>query len=281
MTDARPPLETLLIGAADRPEFAEAVAVLRSLSALRVEPDVEAAVRQFDAGCVPDVVVHVQARPGEIAHDAVERLRRREPLARQVALVGSWCDGEPRSGKPIPGLLRIEWHQSWRLARLLTDIALQERAGAWRLPLTATSDDRLLDDCRPRVPRPLRGLVAVCLSRFDAASAVIDACRSRGYAAVWTPPPTLSHASGVAAVVWEPAEPWDACMDELTAVRARFSQAPIVALVNFPRWHDVQRLPSGGVAAIVAKPLMLDDLFGPLEQAVAAASGPNRSSGRS
>ena len=58
-----------------------------------------------------DVIVVAQAYPGQFSGEALDRLARLAPLARVVVLLGSWCEGEVRSGRPWPGAIRVYWHQ--------------------------------------------------------------------------------------------------------------------------------------------------------------------------
>ena len=46
--------------------------------------------------------------------------------------------------------------------------------------------------------------------------------------------------------------------------------APLIALLDFPRIEDVERARSAGAAAVLSKPLQLEDLFWHLERVVAA-----------
>jgi len=84
----------------------------------------------------PDWVIVAQQRPGEFQHDEVERLMLRFPLAAWIALLGSWCEGETRTGRPLPGVQRVFWHQ-WqpRLARFLLG---QSADSPQRMPRTAS-----------------------------------------------------------------------------------------------------------------------------------------------
>ena len=60
----------------------------------------------------PHGIVLAQAYPGQFSPVAIDRLRNLAPLARLIAILGSWCEGEPRSGHPLPGVIRIYWHQA-------------------------------------------------------------------------------------------------------------------------------------------------------------------------
>src|SRR5262245_51191431 len=59
----------------------------------------------------PELIVLTQSRPGEVSCEAVDRLRSAAPLSRLVGLLGSWCEGEVRSGHPWPAVERVYWHQ--------------------------------------------------------------------------------------------------------------------------------------------------------------------------
>ena len=64
------------------------------------------------------------------------------PLARIVGLLGSWCEGEVRSGRPWPGAMRIYWHQ-WP-GRWHAELdRLRGACPIWGLPLTAGDEDRV------------------------------------------------------------------------------------------------------------------------------------------
>ena len=132
----------MLLGDADRREFCEARDRLTALGRVRRAGGVEEAAAILAGGGPPvDVIVIAQARPGEFSHDNVQRLRQIAPLARIVALLGSWCEGESRSGKPWPGVVRTYWHQ-WpaRAERELRRLAAGE-CSAWALPPTATDEE--------------------------------------------------------------------------------------------------------------------------------------------
>jgi len=42
-------------------------------------------------------------------------------------------------------------------------------------------------------------------------------------------------------------------------------ETPILALIDFPRWEDVRQVELLGPAAVLSKPLNLEDLFSRLE----------------
>src|SRR2546427_7236671 len=98
------------VGGWQHAEFSEAVAWLKSRAACLLFDDAGTAdsnLRTVEAANAPIAMVLVQSRPGQISRGSVERLHAAAPLARLVALVGTWCDGELRSGRPWPGVVRV------------------------------------------------------------------------------------------------------------------------------------------------------------------------------
>src|SRR5208283_5844085 len=92
----------------------------------------------------PHGIVLLQACPDQFFAAAIDRLRRRSPLARIIAILGSWCEGESRSGRPLPGMIRMDWHQA--AVRIRREFPHWSHADGslWRLPATATDEEHLL-----------------------------------------------------------------------------------------------------------------------------------------
>ena len=156
---------------------------------------------------MPDVIVVAQAFPGQFSHQAIDRLRRLAPLARVVGLMGSWCEGEMRTGLPWPGAVRTYWHQ-WaaRCDRELRRLAEGECC-SWTLPPTATEEERLLADAecgRAHSPtvggqsncHPSAALVLIRARSHEMAEWLSAACRSRGFATVWQRTATAARVEG-------------------------------------------------------------------------------------
>src|SRR5262245_3805722 len=91
-----------LFGDSDHPDFATVIALIRS-----------GADVTFDAKSRPssELVVLAQSRPGSLDIQRVDRLRRDAPLAGFVALLGSWCEGQGRAGRPSQEVTRLYWYQ--------------------------------------------------------------------------------------------------------------------------------------------------------------------------
>lgn len=234
----------------------------------------------------PELMLLAESRPGELAHAEVATLQQQAPLTRQVALLGSLCEGEQRTGRPWPGVVRYYWHQwPWRLKpqlarwlRLRDATAVDEAQPPfpWELPLTATEDERCLSAVgRTGAGQVRDGLIAVAGTDAAMVQTLVGLCRQVGWnAAAWTTTDCMTPQSpiaeqsegsrgwypGVAAGVWDVYGPLDANLPQLVDFAAHLAPAPVVAVVNFPRWNEVLALRQAGVAAVVSKPLYQGDL---------------------
>ena len=86
-----------------RTEFREARAAFDRLARVVRAADFDAALSLLhESEEAIDLIVVAQAYPGQYAADRIDGLRRLAPLARVIGLLGSWCEGEVRSGRPWP-----------------------------------------------------------------------------------------------------------------------------------------------------------------------------------
>jgi len=178
-------LSTLLVGDIHRPEFAEARGDLAAMGTL-----VEAATVAQAAAAIemerftPQVIVLAEAYPGQIGQAEVDRLRSLAPLARMIGVLGSWCEGETRTGKPWPGVLRVYWYE-WGSCRRELDRLRRGESKLLSLPSTATEEERLL-------ARDAGG-TAGCHAHPSAAR--LGMCFTRTACRQWGPPVYLRRAS--------------------------------------------------------------------------------------
>src|SRR5690349_536160 len=105
--------------------------------------DALSALRSAEQQRDPAALLLVQSRPGQFSAREVERLHAAAPLARLVALVGPWCEGEARSGRPWPGVERVPW-RAWEnhLPRALALNGAVQSAAAL-LPRTASDIEQV------------------------------------------------------------------------------------------------------------------------------------------
>jgi hypothetical protein len=190
----------------------------------------------------PHAILLFQSRPGQISRTVVEQYHARAPLARLVALVGPWCEGEQRSGRPWPGVVRVAW-RNWH-ERLPQALGLN--AESEPLPRTATEADRLQHELAAWKTREITGFVAVRTSNsvnFEVLQSALAHC---GFCARWANDGQPATADLEIIDGWEH---WPA-----------FPGPPRILLLHFPRPDDLARAQQRGAAVILAQPLLLADL---------------------
>jgi DNA-binding NarL/FixJ family response regulator len=262
-----PELTILIVGHTERAEFREAHASLARLGRIVAAANIDEAVaRLADGSLAPDLIVIVQAFPGEFSAEALDRLRQLAPLARVLGLLGAWCEGETRTGKPWPGAIRVYWHE-WQPRAAQELPRLREGLGSsWALPLTASEEERFLALAeQPFEPRT--GLIAIATLQFDMHDWLAAACRRRGSTTAWLRPPYVAP-EGVTAAIFDATDCQGEELQQLRQLTAALGPTPVVVLMDFPRVEDRDRVLSAGAAAVVSKPLLIEDLFWQLDHVV-------------
>jgi DNA-binding NarL/FixJ family response regulator len=259
-------LSILVIGDQRQPEFSDALSRLARFGRIDAVRDPEHAAENLAADqIVPELIVIVQSYPGQYSAELLERLRRASPLSRILALLGSWCEGELRSGQPWPSVVRLYWHQ-WpaRAERELSRL-LRGECPSWGLPVTATDEERLLASQAGSSGSPPR-FAAIISRQRTAYEWLAAACRQRGWATVWIKNLHGHHVQGVSAAVFDSASGDAGQLGEIREFARRFHPARLIVLADFPRIDDLRRMHTTGAAAVLAKPVLLEDLFWQLAQ---------------
>jgi hypothetical protein len=279
-------ISILLIGDLDRPEFQGVGEFLESFGQVRRFLNAEMPASLLTSGeIVSDLTVIVQSYPGEFSQRAIDRLRAASPISRMVALLGSWCEGEMRSGQPPLAVQRLYWHQGLdRIGREIRRL-VQGECPTWGLPLTATEEERLLAATPPRgadcqsaqekgqagnlphmMPSDLKsvlreGLIGIVAQRRESFEWLSAACRQRGYATLWLRNPPFPLVAGFSAILIDGTDFLEVEFSTLQQIAERYPQARRIALMDFPRIEDRHRLLEAGCAAVFSKPLNVEDLF--------------------
>ena len=90
------------------------------------------------------LVVSRRSRRDQIEPETVEFLRKKFAGIPIVNLLGSWCEGETRSGNPLPGVIRVYWHQwNGQYGKFVSQLKANQITD-WHQPPTATIGDRVL-----------------------------------------------------------------------------------------------------------------------------------------
>ena len=214
----------------------------------------------------PHAIVLAQSYPGQFAAGAIERLRAAAPLARLIALLGSWCEGEPRSGRPLPGVVRVYWHEAAvRFRREFPHWFCRE--SVWPMPITATDEERLLASTAEPLPKG-NGLVAIWSRRPEMAELLTDTCRSAGYATAWLHPRRPCRVQGASAAIFDGDSLDAATTDELRRFARNASPSPLLVLLGAPRIQDVRAIGSLG-GTVLSKPFRVDELLWVIRSAIA------------
>lgn len=259
---SRPPLATLAIGQTSQPEFTPLVERLAALSTLRCSSDLDEA-RAAAQETWFDLLLLFQSRPGEFDAGRLDVLRRRLPLARVLVVASSWCEGETRSGRPIPGAIRLYWHQAESYFRDQFRLVAQGRCPAWGLPLPGP--------CWPTSgsspgPSTSERKIVISTTSMEAGRLLADLCALAGYACEsigWGEAPPDQAA---AAMVIDIAGDVDGALEYVKLLRTQRPGLPLVAVTNFPRWDHVEILKRASVRAVIAKPLEPGDLLDRIAQ---------------
>ena len=272
-----------LLGDVEHPEFVESVSLARATAEVTCVADAwQAAARIADRPAAPDLIVLASSRPGNIRSREVDALRRAAPLAGIVAILGSWCEGETRTGRPAAGVGRVYWYDFpgwWR-----------RQLAAWadgRCPEWALPDDfglRIADCGLPNssIHNPQSairnsltpaGLVVLDTTCWDTADALADVLRSAGFATAWTKFGRHGpQVRGAAAGIWEGRQLDDREVPRLAKFCRRLAvdEAPVLALVDFPRRDRVERARAAGAAVVLGKPWLNVDLVATLQLVIDA-----------
>lgn len=267
-----PAMRILLIGDLQRREFREASRTASAWSEVVEAPDMASACDALaHADWFFDWIVLATSYPGQYSEEQIDRLRRRAPLSRMVALLGSWCEGEVRSGRPVAGVIRVYWHQweqrlAWEAARWSSGAR-----STWALPITVGEEERVLALAGDSLV-PGAGLIAVCSDEFACGEWLCAACCKGGYAAQWLRPADPWPETNFTAGIFDLGGPRER-YDGLRRFAAALRPAPVVALMGFPRIEDRERALAAGAAALLSKPVWLEDLLWEINR-VSAGGGP-------
>jgi CheY-like chemotaxis protein len=275
----------LWIGEASPPEFSRIFHELESAVLVKACASPTAALDHLARLAEePALLLFAERFPGEFAAAEVAALRAGAPLARCLALLGSWCEGETRSGKPLPGLTRLYWHQWSPQAVEEIEKLVAGRPGEWSLPITATDEERhvLGPHSGPYVGSAVRTnsdhdrtLVAVWARERQAGLALAELLTAAGHPAQWLAPGAETDRTTWAATLVDLARGTEREWQELAAICADENSGPVIALLGFPRPEDAERAQEAGAAALISKPTRAAHLLATLRDLTnrAAVSG--------
>jgi CheY-like chemotaxis protein len=266
-------LSVLWVGDGQRNEFCDARAALEEFAIVVGADDVAAAMAAAEERQPADLIVVAQAYPGQFSPGAIDELRRLYPLAPVIGLLGNWCEGEGRSGRPWPGAVRVYWHQ-WRpRCSLELDRMRQGRLSGWSLPPTATDEERLLGTPAAAVA-PGHGTLAVSSDSFEMQDWLASVGRRLGYRTHWLRPGDVQPPEETTVALFDGGDGGDRDGRALERLAAAIRPAPVIAILGFPRLEDRDRALAAGAVAMVSKPLLIDDLVWQIGFSVGVVKAP-------
>lgn len=257
-----PRTRVLLIGDVAREEFRQACNWLQAETDLTTAESCAAAsamVREA-ASPLPQWIVLAAPHRGCAELTGVEELHAAAPLARMVSLLGAWCEGETRSGRPLRGVARVSWLNFVpRASDAFCVLPGEADYAGWRLPRTAAPLDVFQQTRTPRISQTTsRAAIAVVAPGGEDFRALADALATIGCDATWCRDGNLPpDAEGV---LWQAASLSPASRQTWAAMRESAESRPFVALLDFPRWHEAAELFELGAVTVLAKPFLLGDL---------------------
>lgn len=246
------------------------------------------ALQEIDAGKAaglepPDLLLLAQLAPGQLDAVSVNELRRRVPLAAIVVLTGNWCEGETRSGRPLPGVVHVAWHQFAPRWIRFRDHWEQGRCWDWSYPPTWTEEERLLRGNWPSKngsDEPLDATLVVASPTAPDHVWLTAVGRTLGYRVVELAADQAvgSHARAIG--VWQTDVLDAAVRGDLARFVQQLQPAPVLVLAGFPRPENDAQILSVGAVSLLAKPLLIDDLAAELgwllEQSCHPAGNPTK-----
>lgn len=208
-----------------------------------------------------NLVVIAQSRRDQYSSELIEQIRRQFGHTPIVTVLGSWCEGELRSGEPWPGVYRVYWHQ-W-LGRFETFVEQLKENGItnWHAPPTSSVADQIL---MPRAKASESRIQCVGISSWTQPNfeQLQDAIKHMGWQSRWVERSTWDASTNqLFNPICVEADAYNPSVDKrLDWLRSEFPAAAYVMVLNFPRAHDVQELSERGIFQVVSKPFELNDL---------------------
>lgn len=229
----------------------------------------------------PHRVVLLQSRASQFAQAHFDVAQRVIPETKWLAVIGSYAEGETRSGEPLVGIERVHWTAAVdRFARLCelhdepSDLSsVQPRSlGGNPGQIVALNQG----------PRPFPYRLGVVAASNRLAGPVIDACVAAGFCGEQLSPDRLASkpspelAARLSLCIWVNECARGRRPMPLQAVAASLAPCPILVLSNFVRWQDREAFLRRGAIEVLARPFLLEDLVGQIGRLARPSTLPAR-----
>ncbi|MEM9412926.1 MAG: hypothetical protein AAGA30_17575 [Planctomycetota bacterium] len=178
-----------------------------------------------------------------------------------IALCGSWCEGEMRSGDPVPGMIRVYWHQwAGRLDSYLEQLKTNV-PHSWLLPKIANEADRVSVDSSTPIKLELsESTIGISATSEEGYQLLRTALDDRQRHSFWIEQEDSVSRHALAAICIEANSFDEAVKNRVRELRFSYPSTPVVLVMNFPRRADFEKAAEFGIHDIVSKPFQLKDL---------------------
>lgn len=242
------PSRVLWIGTNETPEFLEAWQWCNSVARCAHRFSIADAIENPVFG-VTRIVLARSSRWQQPA--LISQLLKRYPLAKFATLLGSHCEGEARTGIPLPGCLRVYWYQ-WQA--VLPDWCADYVSNETDTNQPASSEGSESESAA--------GLNVFVSRSISLGQSVVDAIRSSGLAAVSNRDFAFNHLSRIGNFVWDDSFVRDeiTAQDALAHASLQHPRARHHWLASAPRISTWNRIQSLGFESLHSKPLDIENL---------------------
>ncbi len=223
-------------------------------------------VTSADTTIAPELIVVATERPGDVSLAEIDDLRRRFPTAGVVTLVGAWCEGETRTGRPALGTIRIYGYEAAEWLERQFALYTLGQCSAWGRPMSQAAEERWLE---PAIYAPIAHHVrlAVCSPSPRWLATLCDSLAALGHATVGFMPGQIPWLGQIDALVWDlPTAQTDRAVLEVQ--RRALPRVPTIALGDFVREHDETTCRDWGIDKVLRKPTRIDVLAEAIEELV-------------
>lgn len=250
------PRHVIFIGRVDAPEFQAAIAWLEQHVVVRCVEDILAATQQLNLGVTADTILVAPSHRSEFTLQQARQLQAASPLSQLYVVVGSWCEGETRSGKAWPGIERLYVNQL--IPRARSDGWDRESLGSVS-PCTASSDEQWMwRASRSRAGDS--GFVLACGRDRESRLSLVELCRWAGFQTVSMKSPRGLDGNPLA-IIYDADRNRQQRIRDLQRLSLGLADARIVTLIEYPRHDEILQALDAGSDHVLGKPYDIDDLL--------------------
>lgn len=205
------------------------------------------------------LILVCKERRGSIDQGLIEQLKTLAPGTPIVVLLGSWCEGESRSGTPLTGVTNIYWHQ-WQG----DFIQLQSFVSGQHWPIALADATELLE-AEPQQSQ-LFAISALTSIQYEMMAEAISAL---GGKSVWLEKTSwqAEPIDSVLAIIVDGDSRSESLSRRVALAQSLAPDRPVICTMGFPRKNEVQDLRAKfGVSQVVSKPFDLSQLYHAIRQ---------------